>query len=265
MVFLLAADSDTHMPWHRPSNPNLRLQSDFLINSAHTTRLIPTHKNTLGEVSQILEQGPAFAQELDQPTSHPNETSERPRHPIIFDFEMGLQSCSPIAVEALASLLLRELLVEECFSFFKQRELKRLPCSVCGQHCKTYGIQLYSMAVTDIPFGCLSVTKAGHDIYGLKIDNHDANGQLVECSICKKSVSAARFAPHLEKCMGMGRSARIKRSRVTLSKGTSNVHVSPSSASDLDDVGDADGVSDEQVVSKSTIHTRAIYPIYRAT
>lgn len=49
-------------------------------------------------------------------------------------------------------------------------------------------------------------------MYGQKIDNHDANGELVTCSICKKAVSAARFAPHLEKCMGMGRQARAKRS-----------------------------------------------------
>ena len=57
-----------------------------------------------------------------------------------------------------------------------------------------------------------AVRKAGHDVYGQKIDNHDANGELVTCSICKKAVSAARFAPHLEKCMGMGRQARAKRS-----------------------------------------------------
>lgn len=53
--------------------------------------------------------------------------------------------------------------------------------------------------------------RSGHDIYGCKIDNHDANGELVECGNCKKSVAAARFAPHLEKCMGLGRTGRSKR------------------------------------------------------
>jgi hypothetical protein len=46
--------------------------------------------------------------------------------------------------------------------------------------------------------------KSGHDIYGLKIENHEANGEIVECLICRKSLSASRFAPHLERCMGLG-------------------------------------------------------------
>lgn len=75
------------------------------------------------------------------------------------------------------------------------------------------------------------VTKTGYDIYGLKIENHDSNGELVECGICKKSVAAARFAPHLEKCMGLGRGARNKRSR----KSDVKLPTAPSSASDLDD------------------------------
>ncbi len=57
----------------------------------------------------------------------------------------------------------------------------------------------------------ITVVRQGVDIYGQKIDNHDANGELVECPVCKKSVAASRFAPHLEKCIGMGRSARPKR------------------------------------------------------
>ena len=55
------------------------------------------------------------------------------------------------------------------------------------------------------------VNKVGLDIYGQKIDNHDANGELVECPVCKKSVAASRFAPHLEKCLGIGRTGRSKR------------------------------------------------------
>ena len=38
------------------------------------------------------------------------------------------------------------------------------------------------------------------------------NGMLtVECPCCKKGLAATRFAPHLEKCMGMGRQSARKR------------------------------------------------------
>lgn len=33
----------------------------------------------------------------------------------------------------------------------------------------------------------------------------------VECPCCKKVLAATRFAPHLEKCMGMGRQSARKR------------------------------------------------------
>lgn len=102
-------------------------------------------------------------------------------------------------------------------------------------------------------------TKQGYDIYGLKIDNHDANGELVECAICKKTVAASRFAPHLEKCMGLGRTARIKRNTTTSSGTTANANsgsgtkkarasTGPSSTSDLDEqlsVNNADTLSEQ--------------------
>lgn len=58
------------------------------------------------------------------------------------------------------------------------------------------------------------------------------------CSICKKAVSAARFAPHLEKCMGMGRLARTKRNPVGTSRSTpvKNVPSNPVAGEDNDDL-----------------------------
>ena len=83
--------------------------------------------------------------------------------------------------------------------------------------------------------------KAGLDIYGNRIDinggiasssnstatitpinnstldlmntgTNTSNGMLtVECPCCKKVLAATRFAPHLEKCMGMGRQSARKR------------------------------------------------------
>lgn len=69
--------------------------------------------------------------------------------------------------------------------------------------------------------------KPGLDIYGNKIDSNGGviSGQgastsvtesvastiNVECPCCKKTLAATRFAPHLEKCMGMGRQSTRKR------------------------------------------------------
>lgn len=37
--------------------------------------------------------------------------------------------------------------------------------------------------------------------------------EIVECMNCGRSIAAGRFAPHLEKCMGKGRKARLKVTR----------------------------------------------------
>ncbi|GFQ03612.1 ataxin-7-like protein 3 [Phtheirospermum japonicum] len=51
------------------------------------------------------------------------------------------------------------------------------------------------------------------DIFG---QNHPpiAN-EIFECMNCSRSIMAGRFAPHLEKCMGKGRKARLKSTRST--------------------------------------------------
>ncbi|CAO1429625.1 unnamed protein product [Diamesa serratosioi] len=47
--------------------------------------------------------------------------------------------------------------------------------------------------------------------------------QTVKCPICQQFVSAKRFAPHLERCMGMGRnSSRIASQRIKKSRDTTN-------------------------------------------
>ncbi|KAI3459322.1 hypothetical protein Pfo_015985 [Paulownia fortunei] len=39
--------------------------------------------------------------------------------------------------------------------------------------------------------------------------------EIFECMNCGRSIMAGRFAPHLEKCMGKGRKARLKSTRST--------------------------------------------------
>ncbi|XP_057805978.1 LOW QUALITY PROTEIN: SAGA-associated factor 11 [Salvia miltiorrhiza] len=49
------------------------------------------------------------------------------------------------------------------------------------------------------------------DIFG---QTHPAIAdEIFECMNCSRSIVAGRFAPHLEKCMGKGRKARLKSTR----------------------------------------------------
>ncbi|PIN08510.1 putative integral membrane protein [Handroanthus impetiginosus] len=51
------------------------------------------------------------------------------------------------------------------------------------------------------------------DIFG---QTHPAiANEIFECMNCGRSIMAGRFAPHLEKCMGKGRKARLKSTRST--------------------------------------------------
>eukprot|EP00127_Corallochytrium_limacisporum_P003150 Clim_evm79s146 gene=Clim_evmTU79s146 len=51
------------------------------------------------------------------------------------------------------------------------------------------------------------------DIYG---NRPDSSSFTVTCETCQRTVAASRYAPHLEKCMGMGRnSSRVARKRIS--------------------------------------------------
>ncbi|KAL3986398.1 Sgf11 (transcriptional regulation protein) family protein [Acanthocheilonema viteae] len=56
-----------------------------------------------------------------------------------------------------------------------------------------------------------------YDIFGSALNSqtkHQKNMDVV-CDECKRPIAASRFAPHLEKCMGMGRSSsRVARRRI---------------------------------------------------
>lgn len=57
------------------------------------------------------------------------------------------------------------------------------------------------------------------DIFGKEIQQEEH--PIIECVNCKCKVVCSRFAPHLEKCMGFGRtSSRIANRRISSSKKT---------------------------------------------
>jgi hypothetical protein len=42
------------------------------------------------------------------------------------------------------------------------------------------------------------------DMYGQKLDPATLGSEVVQCVYCNRSIGVLRFAPHLERCMGMG-------------------------------------------------------------
>ncbi|KAJ7989583.1 hypothetical protein DPEC_G00306040 [Dallia pectoralis] len=81
------------------------------------------------------------------------------------------------------------------------------------------------------------VDQPGVDIFG-QVYNQWKNKECV-CPNCNRSIAASRFAPHLEKCLGMGRnSSRIANRRIASGNNTNNK--SESDQEDNDDVNDND-------------------------
>ncbi|XP_033926027.1 ataxin-7-like protein 3 isoform X1 [Melopsittacus undulatus] len=80
------------------------------------------------------------------------------------------------------------------------------------------------------------VDQPGVDIFG-QVYNQWKNKECV-CPNCSRSIAAARFAPHLEKCLGMGRnSSRIANRRIASSN---TLNKSESDQEDNDDINDND-------------------------
>ncbi|XP_058625020.1 ataxin-7-like protein 3 isoform X2 [Onychostoma macrolepis] len=80
------------------------------------------------------------------------------------------------------------------------------------------------------------VDQPGVDIFG-QVYNQWKTKECV-CPNCSRSIAASRFAPHLEKCLGMGRnSSRIANRRIASSNNTSK---SESDQEDNDDINDND-------------------------
>ncbi|CAG5897330.1 unnamed protein product, partial [Menidia menidia] len=80
------------------------------------------------------------------------------------------------------------------------------------------------------------VDQPGVDIFG-QVYNQWKNKEC-ECPNCKRLIAASRFAPHLEKCLGMGRnSSRIASRRLA---SNNNMSKSESDQEDNDDLNDND-------------------------
>ncbi|XP_002125859.2 SAGA-associated factor 11 homolog [Ciona intestinalis] len=81
----------------------------------------------------------------------------------------------------------------------------------------------------------------GMDIFGQPISGSKKTVEC-QCPNCNRNMAASRFAPHLEKCMGMGRnSSRIASQRIANSgKFSSTINDSVGADDELDDDNDVD-------------------------
>jgi Sgf11 (transcriptional regulation protein) len=67
----------------------------------------------------------------------------------------------------------------------------------------------------------------GHDVFGQLMSSKAAATESFACDNCRRTVNATRYASHLEKCMGLGRSSsRIATRRLTSSKAAAQIAAS---------------------------------------
>ncbi|EPZ31470.1 hypothetical protein O9G_002939 [Rozella allomycis CSF55] len=89
----------------------------------------------------------------------------------------------------------------------------------------------------------------GYDVYGQRLSMDIT--ESVSCPVCTRQVAVTRFAPHLEKCMG------LKTSRVARIKKPDGLSLSQKNADDGDDVHeDEDYDSLEQMDQDDTYSER---------
>jgi hypothetical protein len=145
--------------------------------------------------------------------------------PVEFNYEI-----MPLTAESFFNQLLSELCAEISFRSVQKSLTINSVCPHCNTQCSY--IRTYCVFYSLLMCVCMCVDEkgGGFDIYGNRIDSNgsvsaSASGALpdsaptstnngiltVECPYCKKFLAATRFAPHLEKCMGMGRQASRKR------------------------------------------------------
>ncbi|OCT62203.1 ataxin-7-like protein 3 isoform X1 [Xenopus laevis] len=139
--------------------------------------------------------------------------------------DMSLSGLDNSKLEAIAHEIYTDLIEDTCLglSFEVHRAAK------CGYFLldETDPDSVKDFEIVDQP---------GVDIFG-QVYNQWKSKECV-CPNCNRSIAASRFAPHLEKCLGMGRnSSRIANRRIASSN---NTNKSESDQEDNDDVNDND-------------------------
>lgn len=64
-----------------------------------------------------------------------------------------------------------------------------------------------SIGLTSESDEMMPVSSSSKDSVGVEIPGNKRNQIECECLCCHRMIAAARFAPHMEKCIGMGRNS----------------------------------------------------------
>ncbi|KAI9026138.1 hypothetical protein DFJ74DRAFT_663309 [Hyaloraphidium curvatum] len=81
--------------------------------------------------------------------------------------------------------ILQDLAMDPVFTVHRIQKLAKSICQLCGQKCRHYALG------------------HGRDIYGN--DASQLAGEKYDCPSCRRPYPPAKFAMHLEKCLGLGR------------------------------------------------------------
>ncbi|KAL1915920.1 uncharacterized protein VTP21DRAFT_6308 [Calcarisporiella thermophila] len=124
---------------------------------------------------------------------------------------------SSSAEDSLALSILNDL-IDECtlstlFEAHREMKLSNSLCQICRTRCRSY------------------VQKIGVDIFGNSLQA--TNIPTYECVRCQKPYPSTRYAPHLEKCLGLaGRASSRVASRRLADRGSSSPFTPASQADD---------------------------------
>ncbi|KAF9133326.1 SAGA-associated factor [Mortierella sp. 14UC] len=134
--------------------------------------------------------------------------------------ESNAASLASLSFEILGDLL-DEIVLDVVSEAHKDVKNMRTVCPICKTKCRNY------------------VVRAGQDIFG---QNPQPNSQTFECVHCQRSFPAQRYAPHLEKCLGLaGRSSsRAASRRIGAERAGSGSPFTPVSYSDDREASDSD-------------------------
>mmetsp|Transcript_6482 Transcript_6482/g.8637 ORF Transcript_6482/g.8637 Transcript_6482/m.8637 type:complete len:293 (-) Transcript_6482:120-998(-) len=156
------------------------------------TLSVPTHSST--SRTQLLQQQQQPPPRTTTRTPPPT-TAASPQPTISTTFTSLPPSQQQSFVESIFSEVIEEMNEETCLRAHKDLKYGLL-CSTCG---------------TDRD---ILQCRPGFDVFGQSMRQLPPN-ELLQCPNCQRSVTAARFVPHLEKCMGLGRaSSRLATRRI---------------------------------------------------
>ncbi|KAF9538997.1 hypothetical protein EC957_005975 [Mortierella hygrophila] len=130
-------------------------------------------------------------------------------------------SLAGLAFEILGDLL-DEIVLDVVSEAHREVKNMRTVCPICKTKCRNY------------------VVRAGQDIFGQ--NPQPSNSQTFDCVHCQRSFPAQRYAPHLEKCLGLaGRSSsRAASRRMGAERAGSGSPFTPVSYSDDREASDSD-------------------------